>query len=95
VIVLLVDSNGNVIRTLRGKLGRGRILTVPVPAVPLGGGKEAALVSFELNIAKAGSKRKPWARAPKTCPKRGWSVQYAPLFNTLGRVKLTDRTNCR
>lgn len=96
IVVVLSDANGNVIRTLTGKLTGGRVLVVPVPKVELGGGKETALVRFELNIAKAGTKRRPWARTPRTCTKKGWSVVYAPLFDApTGRVKLTDVTRCR
>jgi hypothetical protein len=95
IVAVLVDSNGNVIRTLSGKLTGGRVLVVPIPKVELSGGKEAALVRFELDIAKAGTARRPWARTPKTCTKKGWSVVYAPLFDPIGRVKLTDVTRCR
>lgn len=94
-MAILVDANGDVIRTLSGKLTGGRVLVVPIPGVPLSGGKEAALVRFELDIAKAGSARRPWARTPATCSRKGWSVVYAPLFDSPGRVKLTDVTRCR
>jgi hypothetical protein len=95
IVAILVDANGNVIRTLSGKVTGGRVLVVPIPKVELSGGKEAALVRFELNISKAGTDRRPWARTPKTCTKKGWSVVYAPLFDPIGRVKLTDVTRCR
>jgi hypothetical protein len=95
VVAILADSNGNVIRTLRGTLARGRILVVPIPAVPLPNDRQAALVRFELDIAAAGTARRPWARTPRTCPRRGWGITYAPLFDPIGRVKLTDTTRCR
>lgn len=95
IVALLTDSNGKVIRTLSGKVTGGRVLVVPIPKVELGGGKEAALVRFELNIAKAGTSRRPWARTPRSCTRKGWGVTYAPLFDPIGRVKLTDVTRCR
>src|SRR5215207_4782488 len=94
IVAVLVDSNGNVIRTLRGRLS-GRVLVVPIPKVELPDGKETALVRFQLDIPKAGTARRPWARTPRTCTRKGWSITYAPLFDPIGRVKLTDYTRCR
>ena len=93
VVVILTNADGAVIRTLRGTV-RGRVLTVPVPAVPLGGGREAALVSFSLDIRRSGTTRRPWIRTPLTCTRAGWPVVYAPLFDPIGRVRLTDVTSC-
>jgi hypothetical protein len=95
IVAILTDANGNVVRTLSGKVTGGRVLVVPIPKVELSGGKEAALVRFELDIAKAGTSKRPWARTPKTCTKKGWPVVYAPLFDPIGRIKLIDVTRCR
>jgi hypothetical protein len=95
VVAVLADPKGAVVRVLRGTLSRGRVLVVPIPAVPLGGGKEVALVRFELDIPKSGTARRPWARTPKRCGPGGWRTVYAPRFDTLGRVELTDTSRCR
>jgi hypothetical protein len=95
VVVVLTSDSGSVIKILRGKWSGARTLVVPISPTPLGGGKEAALVRFELDIAAAGSKKRAWVRTPKRCTSRGWDVVYAPLFDPIGRVKLTDNTRCR
>jgi hypothetical protein len=95
VVVLLTSDSGSVIKVLRGKLKGARTLTVPIEPTPLGDGKEAALVRFELDIAPAGTRKRPWIRTPKRCTGKGWDVVYAPLFDPIGRVKLTDNTRCK
>jgi hypothetical protein len=95
VVAVLTSDSGSVIKLLRGKYTGPRTLVVPIPPTPLGNGKEAALVRFELDIAAAGSRKRPWIRSPKTCTSKGWDVVYAPLFDPIGRVKLVDNTRCK
>jgi hypothetical protein len=91
-VVAVLESNGNVIRVLRGTL-HGTKLTVAIPTIEVGPGQQAALVRFSLDIS-GGSTRRPVFTTPRTCPKGGWPVTYAPLFAQLGRVKLVDVTKC-
>jgi hypothetical protein len=91
-IVATLDSGGNVLRVLRGTLS-GTKLTVPVPAITVGAGM-AALSQVDLAIS-GGSSKRPTFTTPKTCPKGGWPVTYAPLFASLGRRTLVDVTRCR
>jgi hypothetical protein len=95
VVVVLTSSSGGVIKILRGKWRGARTLVVAISPTPFGNGKEAALVRFELDIAAAGSRKKPWIRTPKRCTSKGWDVVYAPLFDPIGRVRLTDNTRCK
>jgi hypothetical protein len=95
VAVLLTSDSGSVIKLLRGKYQGPRTLVVAIPPTPLGNGKEAALVRFELDIAARGTRKRPWIRTPTLCTTNGWDVVYAPLFDPIGRVKLTDNTRCR
>ena len=91
--VVVVLANGKtVLRTLRGTFS-GRTLTVRIPALVIGGTR-VALVAFDLDI-KGGTSKRPVFRTPKTCPKGGWDVTYAPTFASLGRVELVDTTRCR
>jgi hypothetical protein len=90
-IVATLDSDGNVLRVLRGTLS-GTKLTVPVPTITVGSGT-AALSQVNLKIS-GGSARRPTFTTPSTCPKGGWPVTYAPLFASLGRRTLVDVSKC-
>lgn len=90
-IVVTLSTNGAVIRILRGTLA-GRTLTVLIPPLEANGHR-VALVAFSLDIG-GGSAKKPVFRTPKTCTKKGWDVVYAPTFDPIGKVSLTDTTAC-
>jgi hypothetical protein len=91
-IVATLDSNGNVLRVLRGTLRRTQ-LTVAVPSITVGSGT-AALSKVGLAISGS-SARRPTFTTPATCPSGGWPVTYSPLFASLGRRTLVDVSKCR
>ncbi len=96
VLVVLTDAGGGVVRALHGRLAANRRrFVVPIPAVPLAAGREAALVRFTLDIRAAGSTGRPWIRTPRRCTPARWRTTYAPRFSALGRVTLHDVTRCR
>jgi hypothetical protein len=50
---------------------------------------------ISLNIRRAGSKRKPYLRSPKSCPKGGWVFSQTDTFDT-GAASITakDKVAC-
>jgi hypothetical protein len=81
LVVAFTSESGAVLRVLRGTVTRDRI-TATLPPVSAPGGYELAVVTFKLEIQKAGTKKHPLLRTPKSCPKsRRWKFTYLPRYD--------------
>lgn len=94
--IVLQTESGSVLRVLQARIG-GTVVRVRLPRVPLAGGREAALTSFRLNIRAAGTRRRPYLRTPRTCPRDGrWRIVYDVAYDEPpGRQRPYDLTRCR
>jgi hypothetical protein len=93
--VVLQTSMGTVLRVLSARI-RGAVVDVTIPRVPLGPGREAALTSFRLDIRAAGTRRRPYLRTPRACPRSGrWRIVYDVAYDDPpGRQRPYDLTRC-
>jgi hypothetical protein len=82
---------------LHGTL-KGLKLTTIVPPLKLPDGSLVSTTRFQLNIKVKGSKSKPYAKTPKTCPKSGSWVSNTTYFydSSTGQkpYKTTSKQKC-
>jgi hypothetical protein len=96
LVAVFTSESGTVLRVLRAAVERNHVTTT-LPPVELPGGYELAIFTFKLEIERAGSKKRPALRTPKTCPKsKRWKFIYLPRYDEpYGVQRSTSTTRCR
>ena len=94
VVLLTSRASGAVIRVLRARV-RGSRISATFPRIPLGS-YEVVLTRFELTIRPRGSRARPWARTPRSCPRaRRWRTSYLAVYDPpIGPQRLRDTSRC-
>jgi hypothetical protein len=96
LVVAFTSESGAVLRVLRGTVTRDRI-TATLPPVSAPGGYELAVVTFKLEFPRAGTRKRPLLRTPKSCPKsKRWKFTYLPRYDEpYGVQRSTSTVRCR
>lgn len=73
----------------------GPKLVTNVPKFPIPGVGEAKLTKFDLNVKKGGTKAKPYATTPRTCPKSGkWALSATFKYDNTPPITIKDTSPC-
>jgi hypothetical protein len=96
LVAAFTSASGLVLRVLRATAGGNRI-TATLPPEKLPGGYELAVVTFTLEVPRAGTKKRPLLQTPKTCPKsKRWKFVYLPRYDEpYGVQRSTATVRCR
>ncbi|MFL5827343.1 MAG: hypothetical protein ACJ76V_12530 [Thermoleophilaceae bacterium] len=87
--------SGAGVARVRGAASGPKLLT-KVPKFPIPGVGEAKLTKFDLNVKKVGTKAKPYATTPKTCPKsKKWALSAVFTYDNTPPITVKDTSPCK